>query len=188
MPDHVDPTLPDEPQWSDSPPRDSKPIRMDLRRVPGGGTGLVIVLSNKIEWVPTHYYKGRTIPHLNRGCVPCADNREIRWHGYFYVMGSKSFNIWILQVTPAIEENLKAGILRAGKLRGLGITIERKGRKANGELELSTRGMYQHPLPPDDLPELRSLLKRIWKGGFDHITKASSDELLTVEDLTEGVQ
>lgn len=150
-------------RWADRPNPEDLPDQWKIHRVPAGGLQSALVLSDDTSGCYVHYWKGRTTPCLDIGCVPCINGQTPRWRGYVACLIGPGRLTRILEVTACCVPAIVRYKNEWSTLRGSIISLTRKGRKANGELECV---FGEKPVAGSHLPvapELVPYLKRLWR-------------------------
>ena len=150
-------------RWATRPNPEDLPDKWKIHRVSASGLQSALVLSTDTSGCYVHYWKGRTTPCLSDGCQPCESGQVPRWRGYMAVLIGPGRLTRILEVTACCIPAIDRYSTEWGTLRGSLISLTRKGRKANGELEciFGEKPVARAGLPI--APELVPYLKRIWR-------------------------
>lgn len=145
------------------PNKEDLPSQWKIFRVPKTGLPTALVLSEDTEGAYVHYWKGRTRPCFQEGCEPCEQGNEARWRGYVAVLIGHTRMTRILELTVPCIPEVERYMAEWRTLRGAIITLSRKGKVSNGELEcvFSEKPVSSVNLP--DAPDLVPHLRRIWK-------------------------
>lgn len=147
----------------------SRPASIDLpdqwkiMRCSKTGTPPCLILSEDTVGAYVHYYSGRTRLCLKRDCEPCHKGQAPRWRGYLAVIVHRTRATRLLELTPSVVPEIDRWCKQRGSLRGLIITLSRKGKVANGELECV---LLEKPDTVGDLPacpDVSQHLVRIWR-------------------------
>ena len=154
-----------------------------VRAVPGQLLKLVVLAP---EWfgIRTHYFRGRTTPHLTVNCEACATGQLSRWHGYLQAVRAGGTEKVILEYTAAAHDAVRCAFEASGGLRGMNLIASRATNKANGKVRLQFVSMSQSigRLPPCD--DYWSILSHIWglnQRASHSIHDASPDDLSSYE-------
>lgn len=149
--------------WTDRPAASDLPDAWKILRTGKNGTVPLYCLSPDTTGAYVHYWSGRTRLCLKSACEPCEKLNVPRWRGYLAVIVSTNRATRLLEVTPSCVLAIERQLTERGTLRGSVIQVSRKGKAANGELDLSflPSGAYAGDLPAD--PDVRSHLCRIWR-------------------------
>lgn len=164
------------------------------------GLGLVIV-SDDIFGVRTHYFLNRTMPCMRRGCPACAAGRLSRWSGYLLAVRIGGGEKVVFEFTPAAVPTFDAEYGERKTLRGLHIIATRASKRENAKVMVAVKGLHAnaHKLPPsqDVWPILSHIWginrqKEIFDGGtseYDDIRGSSVDNPLehSLNDKAHGV-
>lgn len=143
---------------------------------PAPGTAVRgIVLSSALVGVWTHWFNGRTTPHLlgRGGCSGCREHLSKRWKGYLAIYWQAGVCVGLAELTPSAARACPELIEATGAdLRGYLIELARPLGKKNGRVSLRLQ-----PPPyrraPDKLPpapDVRACLLRIWDRREDGVS------------------
>jgi hypothetical protein len=109
-----------------------------------------------------HFMSGRTLPCVDKNCPGCAANRRQIRECYvsLYLTNERQHIITVL--TPGAELALTDLAPNMSATRGLIITIQRDGKRANGRLRVVVTGdtVNGTQLPP--APDLKAHMYVIW--------------------------
>lgn len=153
-------------------PPDPTP-RVDIFRVPAGGVGKVIVLSDDVCKAQIHFFGSRSIPHRRVGaCLPCDHGSEMRWYGYLAIQGPTSSRPKILEVTAPVIFELEETIKLIGTLRGSVWNFYRKPRTKNGAIYSERTGTFQEPEKLLPAPPVQGIMLKVW--GLDQTGNGDS--------------
>jgi hypothetical protein len=146
-------------------PGDTIPY-LPLRR-PGPGIGGKIegtVISSCVLGIATHYLSQRTIPctkHLGQ-CEGCDQwRRKANWCGYLGVRASLDRKDCIFQISKGAADACPDLNTLGETLRGLHITLYRKGESAQAGMVCVFREGDGKRLPPP--PNVLASLARLWE-------------------------
>jgi hypothetical protein len=150
-------------RWSGRPNPEDVPDQWKILRASATGLHNCLCLSDDAVGCYVHYWKGRTTACLETGCVPCLNGQVPRWRGYVAALIGPGRMTRILEVTACCVPAIDRYRAEWSTLRGALITLTRKGRKANGELEclFGEKPVASAGLPI--APELVPYLKRLWR-------------------------
>lgn len=160
-----------EARWSNRPNPEDLPDQWKIHRASATGVQSALCLSDDVEGCYVHYWKGRTSPCFESDCVPCSNGQQPRWRGYAAVLIGPGRLTRILEFTACCVPSINRFRSEWGTLRGAVVTLTRKGRKANGELECV---FGEKPVAGSNLPvapELVPYLQRLWRA--THAAKPS---------------
>jgi len=150
-----------------------------------------VILSREIVGLDTHYWKGRTVPHVKQDCPACADKRPFRWYGFLACL-SPGWTKVVHEITPSVCEALEIYAKDHGTIRGSVIEMRRTRGKVNGRIIATLKPI--EGVPVEQLPEPHDvipLLFRLWEvqehtqlpkiyskppGGFPRIVKNGKEE------------
>lgn len=150
-------------EWARRPRTEDLPDQWRIMRAGAGGHPASMILSEDTVGAYTHFWGGRTRLCLKNDCEPCSKGRVPRWRGYVAVVSSKSGKFGILELTPMCVPDIERFMKERPTLRGAIITLSRKGKKENGQLEcvLEWSPGNGTNLPP--CPDVLRHLRRIWR-------------------------
>lgn len=149
--------------WTNRPPEGEYSDAYRLIRVPATTPIMGIVTSADIIGTQTHFWRGRTRPHTQTHCEACEAGNEPRWHGYVSIMGTKTGEHAILELTPTTVKTIEKWIAEHGSIRGATIIASRLGKKINGRILVQLKPTIDQAreLPkPIDIPKA---LLRLWQ-------------------------
>lgn len=155
-------------------------------RVPHPGSPVHgIVVNPKPARVYTHYYNGRTIPHLQdkNQCEGCQAERGKRFKAYLslYSFGTKELilaELTLLAVTPWKDILDDPGC----NLRGQRVEVVRVGRANNSRMKLDIK---KDALRLEGLPkpfDILEVLRQIWSGEV-HVRRKTRPEPGSAEQI-----
>jgi hypothetical protein len=149
-------------QWLNDRPESLNLPDLPLRRLRASEQITGTITSNQALRVITHFYGARTLPCIGDGCPGCAAHRERRREGYFSIETHAGHLHGILGVTDGAMLNLSDKAPDWNHLRGLEITVRRKGKKVNGRVNIDVHGLTLETqrLPP--APDLKRHMFHIW--------------------------
>lgn len=118
---------------------------LPVLRVRAGDRVGLRVLSVDLPWVSTHYVD-RQYFCPGEDCPLCFA-RAVREHGYLVVQTTsyRENRVFLLEVTPAAYEHMRALAMFEGEMRLLGLEVEASRRRANSPLRLEYSGHTQLP-------------------------------------------
>lgn len=122
----------------------------------------MVILSNDIFGIRTHYFRGRTGPCLREGCDACNHKQLSRWKGYLLAKDRDSKQQIVFEFTPPGAAVLDHARLEAGTLRGLILVASRAAKKPNAKVILTMAGVAV--VGPNECPDysIWPILARIW--------------------------
>lgn len=147
---------------------------LDLIRVGTAGkiTGVVTSLS---IWEPyTHFYRGKTVGCARENCPACRDKVPKRYEAYLGVYSPATRRHVILGLTVNAVRQIVEQVGRKHRIRGLVIEVTRKGKKANGKVNVATSHLWPDTSTLPSAPDLIAHLERIW--GVDHVVAVAGEE------------
>lgn len=148
--------------WIDSPSADKPHFKLEVRRI-GLKPIVGIVTCDKPTGCETHFWRGRTRPHIRSGgCEACQGNNLPRWHGYISLWSPKTRDHWIQEITAAAYEGVGDALKQYGSLRGHTICVARVRPHKTAPC---VSNVSQSKVPSDQLPNtppIREVLYRLW--------------------------
>lgn len=154
--------------WTSEPPPAAKSTTLSLRRC-GPKPTFGIATLDKPLGVWTHFFKGRTRPHITQGpCEACTEGHTARWKGYLTLFTPATGDHWIQEFTLNAWEGLESGIRAHGTLLGHQIGFARTKPSPNAPLRAEVYAPVCDLRLLPATPDLKSLLCRIWS--IDPIT------------------
>src|ERR1044072_442488 len=136
--------------------RDDRPLDLrskksyEMIRAEVGLQLKVIVLSEWLYGYWQHFVGGKNVAHRLKNCEGCAAGIEQRWYGYLCVMGIKSGDIAVLQLTAKCYQRCEEYFGEHNTLRGAHLTVTRRTAKKNAKVMAVFR---PSGLAPNKLPE-----------------------------------
>lgn len=152
----------EEPQWTTSPTTEARRKTLSLRRV-GCGRLMGVSLSHKPIGCETHYWRGRTRPHMTGSqCEACEAGNSSRWRGYLALYDKDTRETFLAELTPKAYEGIKEGLDSFGSLRGHWIKIERTRPKETAPVRATVSATMEpeERLPAE--PDIQEQMYRIW--------------------------
>jgi len=150
------------PQFSASPPPNSKGYGLPLLRTPANGKLIVAITCNEMIGCPTHWYTGRTVPCEQENCEACANGFPWRWHGYLSVMLQQARRHALLELTAQAAEQVVEYGTTHGSLRGTILTAQRHRNRHNGRVLLQLQPGDLDRLNLPEPPNIQAALAVIW--------------------------
>jgi len=151
-----------QPRWEVSPPDRDRLQHLPLRRI-GAQTSLkAAITSPAILGVLTHFMGGRTLACIQGDCPGCTAKLPQRWEGYLGVWTTKPCKHIILAVTPGAALGIGDTAPDPVNLRGLYLTVERLGRRANSRLQARVEEVELGQIKLPEIPDLKAHLLHIW--------------------------
>ena len=149
-------------EWNMVPPQEFQPCKYRICRTPTKGQLGGVILNQHVLGTGTHYSVGRTQPCFEAGCELCARAIRRDWHGYLFLMGRKSREIIILELTAGPACRLYDEFKRLRTLRGLEILMSRANDQPNGRVicRIGERVANVEELPT--VPDIRTMMESIW--------------------------
>lgn len=170
--------------WCNRPAEIDLPNPWEILRVGARGLPTALVLSPDTMGAYCHYWGGRTRLCLKSGCEPCSKGNVARWRGYIAVLVGINRATRLLELTPPCIPPIDRYLKEWGTLRGSIITLTRKGRIDNGQLEcvFAEKPVAGNGLPAD--PDVAAHVVRIWRA--THTPKSSELALDATSSLRES--
>lgn len=152
--------------WADVPSPDDERPMMLIVSAPTESFVDLVILSDHVEGVWTHWHEGRTIPcQSGQGCVCETMEIACRWKGYLGALLVHSRAIVLAEVTAGAARSAGLGPIdiHPVTLRGLPMRLRRARRDRTGKVvvELATAKRVPEDLLPRR-PDVRHELARIW--------------------------
>jgi len=150
------------PNWTDRPPVHTRQHAYSLFRTPAQGTISGIITSPTVLGCLTHFYRGRTIPCEGENCPACNDKRPPRYHAYVGLLGKKSREHALFELTGHAAAPLYDWIEAGKSLRGAALNAYRTrgGSNAPVTVQLSQMPGLEVVLP--EPPDIQAALELIW--------------------------
>lgn len=149
-------------KWTDGPPSNAGLPHLPLFRVRTGEIVRGVITCLEIAGCDTHFMANRTQPCSgDETCPGCKAELARRWEGYISVWTvAQKHHLYAL--TPRAANSLLNSVADGKNLRGLFVTIERKGRRPNSPLDCRAEqpDVISVKLPP--IPDVHRHLLRIW--------------------------
>lgn len=161
------------PRFTSRPSPDDLPEVWKILRATAHGTPDCLILSDDTTGAYVHYWGGRTQPCLYDCCHICFKGQQARWRGYLPVITAKVKQLRLLEITPSVVPPIDRWIKERSTLRGLVISLERKGRKPNGELVATIREAAGFAPDLPNGPNVGLVLARIWRLTHDPLASES---------------
>lgn len=133
------------------------------------------VVTPRCLHVYTHYYLGRTIPHLNDRsiCEGCQAERAKRYKGYLGCIEPGTGNLVLVELTQHAAAAWKDTLGSKGpSLRGAVVTTIRVGRAPNSLMRLEIRLNAVDPKKLREEYAILPVLRKLWAG--ESYTKRSA--------------
>jgi hypothetical protein len=144
------------------PPSDNHLPHLPLIRVPTRTAMRLAITSVSMYQVDTHYMGRRTLPCTTTDCPGCAAQLPRRYEAYIAALTTTPTRHVIVALTPRAAKQLWDSAPDPHNMRGIIITLQRMGNRANGPLmcRVEQEEHAESKLPP--MPELRAHMARIW--------------------------
>lgn len=149
--------------WCNRPAEIDLPDPWQILRAGASGVPSALILSPDTVGAYCHYWSGRTRLCLKSACEPCARGNVARWRGYVAALVGPNRATKLLELTPTCIPPLDRYLKEWSTLRGAVVTITRKGRVKNGQLELV---FAEKPVSGANLPacpDVAAHVVRIWR-------------------------
>lgn len=148
------------------PPSDDHLPHLPLKRLPTRAVWKLAITCTEMLQLDTHYMNRRTLPCIVDECPGCAAELPRRYEAYVSCLTTQPSTHIIVALTPKAAKQLWDSAPNPNDLRGLIITLQRLGNRANGPLScvVDHSEAIAHKLPP--IPELRAHMLKIW--GLSH--------------------
>lgn len=161
----------DSGNWAARPSEIDLPDPWQILRVAASGLPSALILSHDTCGAYCHYWGGRTRLCLKSACEPCSAGNVARWRGYVAALVGPSRMTKLLEFTPSCVPAINRYMAEWGTLRGAVVSLTRKGRAKNGQLEcvFAEKPVSGANLPVD--PDVVAHICRIWR--TTHVAKPS---------------
>jgi hypothetical protein len=150
------------PTWNDKPPKEPIERQYRLIRVPASKPLALVILAEKLTGCPTHYWHGRTAPCERPECEACEQGNSPRWHAYVPCIIAQTGERCILELTGQAAQQLSPTIDEYQTLRGIKIVVERKSKRPNGRIAITTipGRVAESSIPAE--PDVITTMTHIW--------------------------
>lgn len=177
--------------WQSAPPSEFRPCKYRILRTPVGSSISGIILSENVLGTATHYLGGRTQPCIGSLC-PCA-TKPIRqdWHGYVYLLGKKTREIVIFEITAGPALKLNENWNRYKTIRGLEVLFSRTGTNTNGKVICNCGDLVRNADELPSVPDITEMMSAIWGLGQnnDHSVMSVGIDSISEADLVrDGIR
>lgn len=149
--------------WCDRPDEQASERKWTVKRCGAKGSIRFLCVVRRQAGLYTHFWGGRTVPHIGQNCRACDDGSAKEWSGFLCGVQSNTLNHLILPYTAAIGAVVAGVEDVAGDLRGLTMEIRRKTEKVNGPLHIIIGEKRHEAIDTFPEPDLRFLLARMWR-------------------------
>jgi hypothetical protein len=156
--------------WENRPDQRDATSPFKLFRVPAKGVYHFYILGTALHGVRTHFFHGRTFPHLTTNCPACEEGIESRWRGYLSCCNRNTKNRMLVELTAGPAGEIVDLVDKGEALRGRIICLSRPGGKANSRISID---IINCDCDPKVLPasfEVEKTLLKIWQIQ-DHMTE-----------------
>ena len=170
------------PTWSSEAPANPRGPAYPLLRTPPLRPLVAIITSETIDGCATHYYKGRTVPHLDEGCPACEDNIPYRWHAYVAAYRLPDGIHFIFETTAKASEVLADYGKAHGGLRGCQFKATRMNSRPNSRVVIQTKPADLTAIHLPEPPNVRRCMAIIWDLPID-----ACDEVTQSPERKQGV-
>jgi hypothetical protein len=150
-------------RWMDRPPEDHDLPAMDLLRTPTSGTMSGVITCDKPICVPTHWFGGQTLPCVYDECPACIEQRARVYHVYTSLFNPNLTKHWIFECTAEASRIIYQLAEQTSNLRGVMLSAARRGKRANGKVEILLKQSPIDKFKLPDPPDLKAHLSRIWR-------------------------
>lgn len=150
--------------WSES----SSPVDGDqtfpwsIMRTPMDKLIRLAIVSAGHYGVYTHYFRGRTVPHLKEGCEACSDNMIPRWYGYVLAVLPHTRQKVVFEFTAKSAETILKAEKDYGTLRSLIVQASRPRGRENSPVHIHVTGQQLNPAELPEPESIRPILAHIW--------------------------
>lgn len=158
-----DPTV----QWDDNPPENPGGRFIPIYSPKCGQTMRLIVLSDHVEGVWTHWVDGRTIPCVGKtaGCICGRLDLGRRWKGYVAAYEPEHGRVVLAELTLGAYTSIRERLTEVSyRLRGKVLRLWRAGGKDNARCSASflDKTLLDASTPLPAAPDVRETLRHIW--------------------------
>jgi len=149
-------------EWNMVPPAHFEPSKYRIQRTPQRGGINGVIVNEVVFGTGPHYANGRTQPCFEAGCENCLKMCRRDWHGYFFLMGKKTREVVIFEVTAGPACRLYEEYKKYRTLRGLECCFLRANDQPNGRVivRFGDKVANVHDLP--EVPDIRETMENIW--------------------------
>lgn len=165
----------------------SSTMGLPLLRTPDKRSIGGIILSHDMIGTYLHYWKGRSRPHKEENCEPCAEGNGKRWKSYVIVQDVVDRKRGILEIPPYATDQVDEFFKQHRTLRGWRISLSRPNKRANGRVCATFHPAKFDEAVLGECPPLIPMLLRMWEMTMEQFVQTPSVKLLkTPADELEG--
>lgn len=164
--------------WSQGPSDHQKGSMYRLLRVKGGRPISFTCLSHEPWGTDTHYYGGKTFPHMPAGCKACEAGRLSEWHGWIIGQIDQTDERAIVEYTAAAAETFITAYKKFRTLRGVRFKLQRNNGKDNGRMVATISDTHVDSKLLPKVPEVMPIMMSIWQLKADLLPPPPSPRFL----------
>jgi len=148
--------------FSSTPPADPRGVSLALVRTPPTKPFVAIVTSEDLIGTNTHFYHGRTLPHLENDCPACHDGFPFRWHAWVSCLTANDHVHCLFECTAKPAQTFVNYRKTHRTLRGCHFRSLRASRTTNGRVTIQTKPADLNAITLPKAPDLIACLSIIW--------------------------
>lgn len=153
--------------WSKGPADHQKGSMYRLLRIKGNRPISFTCLSHEHWGTDTHYYGGRTTPHLPAGCKPCEAGRLAEWHGWVIGLVDGTDERAVIEFTAAAADTFNLAFSKFRTLRGVRFKLSRPNGRDNGRMHASISDTQVDSKILPKIPDVLPIMMSIWQLKLD---------------------
>lgn len=153
-----------------------------IKRAPTDSVLKLIILSNDILGIRTHFFRGRTCPCYIGKCEACEHNQLSRWKGYVLAVEQPSGAQCVFEFTPPAARTLDEARKKYGTMRGIQLYVARASKKPNAKVTVTVKGITV--LGPTACPDYNvwPIVAHIWGLTEKAPCIVNDDEILNLSE------
>jgi hypothetical protein len=148
---------------SQAPKEDQEAFGWTIVRAKPGKELKLMVLSDDLLGMETHFAFERTGPCRLHDCDSCNKGQVSRWKGYLLALNTANDQKIILEFTPPAYYPLADAKRKYGTLRGCLISVGRAKATFNGKVQIIVKDIKVIPPGRFEVYGIWDILSRIWK-------------------------
>lgn len=148
---------------SRAPREDQKTYGWKIVRASPGKQLKLMVLSEDVFGIDTHYWERRTGPCREVDCPACLAGYDARWKGYVLAVDTSTHQNIVLEFTPPAFPAMDEGLKKYGSMRGMLISVGRAKATFNGTVQIVVRDRTIIPAGEYQVYGVWDVLAKIWK-------------------------
>lgn len=145
-----------------APPDPADGHGLPLLRTPRDRPIIAVITCKHLIGCSTHFWGGRTVPHDEIDCEPCANGATYRWHGYLSAFDHRINLHFLFESTARACQPFVDWYKKHGTLRGVKFEAIRPQKRSNGRVQIRLKSTDPIEFPIPEPPNIKAALAIIW--------------------------